>query len=348
MNRAILEAITGALSRILSVLHVRRVRLPSLLRPEDCPAAFLPDLVWSQGLTDEFALRTHITTETQWRRLAKLLPGIMREKGQADAYRDIVRAVAAARSYVFAWQELVATPTAYPGVPWTTVSTAAHGDWQATVGVEDAGGDLSRDMVEDALEFVRPNGEGLLLVFALMIENWSEGTGRWQDAGTVSDAGDVLTLGPDADADSTLTYAASTPDPAEWTHAHLDFIAMVSVGTGRFRFRIEGADYYEIQLTAGASAGNIVLSRSGSGVATATYGIDTATGYYVTVSTYPLSSGSLEIQVRIDGTLLITYTDASPHAPGPVRFGVATGTSAMTVAWAAVHAGGPETRALNI
>lgn len=348
MNREILEAITGALSRILSVLRMRRANLPQLLRPEDCPAAFLPDLVWGQGLTDAHRLRAHLETEAQWRRMAKLLPGILKRKGQTTAYRDIIRAAVGARSSFFEWADLAMFPTAYSGAPWTTVSTADNGHWMSTVGVEDPDGTLNRDAAMDALDFVRPRGEGLLVTFAEMIENWREGLGRWDVAGTVSDATDVLMLGPDVAADSTATLSSTSPDPTGWDHVHLEFIATVTAGTGRFRFRIDGADYYELALAAGGGASNITLSRSGSSVASATYGVDVATGYYVTVSTLPLGSGSLEVQVRIDGTLLITYTDASPHDPGPVRFGVAAGTSAMTVAWAAVHAGDAETRALNL
>lgn len=350
MNRDILEAITGALARILAVIRARRVQLASLLRPEDCPADWLPDLVWSQGLTDQFALRTHIDTEAQWRRMAKLLPGIMREKGQADAYRDIVRAVAAARSCVYEWRDLVAVPTIYASVPWTTVDVADNGHWLSTVWVEDADGALDRDAVEDAIAFVRPDGEGLLLTFVQMVETWREGLGRWATAGTVSNADDVLRLGPDAAADSTALYSAAAPDPAEWTHAHHYFSLSLVTGTGRYRFRIDGADYYELRFTAGAAAGNIVLSRSGSTVATGShgiYGLLATVEQHVVVSTYPLSSGSLEIRVHIDSALVITYTDASPHDPGPVRFGVASGTDALTITQAAVVAGAPETRAIN-
>lgn len=349
MSERIFSAITTALARVFNVLHTRRVEVPDLYSPDNVSDDFAPDLAWNVGLSDDVRLRDFLTTANDFRRWTELAGAVWVDKGEHDVYAQVVQAATGTRIYVFDWHNLVAAPTLFPGLAFTTVSTLDNGHYQTTIGIEDLDGTLSRDAAEAAVDLVRPMGEGVLIVFVRLVENWRQGLGRWDvaAAGLVSTVGDILTLGPDAVFNSQLALDIPTAITDTWDRVHYEWIQQVVSGTSNFRFRI-GAGEYQLHVTEGAGPNNVALLRNAATVATATFGIVASTDYYFVVSTYPLISGDLEIQVRIDGALQITHVDAVPIVPGTIAFRVVFGTDSMIVKWASVIDHAPELRQLNL
>lgn len=350
MSQRIFSGIATAMARIFNVLHTRRVEVPDLLSPENVNDDFAPDLAWNVGLADDVRLRDFLDTPDDFRRWAALAGDVWAVKGEADTYRLVVQAATGVRIYVFDWHNLVAAPTLFPGIAFTTVSTTLGGHFQSTVGVEDLDGTLDRDAAEAALDLVRPIGEGLLCVFVRLVENWRRGLGRWTGtvAGLVSNVDDILTLGPDVVFNSQLALAVSTTITDTWDRVHYEWVQQVVSGTSHFRFRITGAGEYNVRITSGPGPNNIILYRDAAIIGLATFGIVASTDYYVVVSTYPLATGSLEIQVRIDGGLRLTVVDAAPHPAGTIGFRVLFGTDSMIVKWASVIDHAPEIRRINL
>lgn len=363
MSLRILTAITNAMARVRRIHDVRAEQLGRLLDPALVPLRFLAELAEDHGFDATLEVTSHINAlpgaEAVWRRLLDVARrDVWDTKGTHECARLLVRALTGARSSLLDWHSLgtfgaLLTATTVGSrmiLPWVgTAGIADAGQYRTQVHVEDFDGALDRDLVEKALKAVRPWDERWDVTFVHMVENWRDGLfGRWSDAGTVADTDNVLALGPDASNASEVVLTSGTP--SGWTHAQ--FVAVCQWGSAgaelRFGFRRASASaLYELRMTQGVSSPNVALYRSGVSVATATHGIPLDAAVIVQVLTFPLASGSLEIQVWIDGVLDITYTDSSPLSAGAVSWTVPASGGDASVQWFEVLPGNAETRTME-
>ncbi len=134
--------------------------------------------------------------------------------------------------------------------------------------------------------------------------------------------GASLELGHPDTVDSFLLTTAGSY--ATWDHEIYNFVIRIPESiatqlTAEIRVRDDDAGaYYGIRITQGLGPGNIALLRSGPVVVTAAFGVGFDTNILVHVETSPVAGG-VQIDVHINGTLVISHTDAVPLVPGAVR-----------------------------
>lgn len=342
MNR-VAVAVATVVARLFSVPRARRAQLFDLISALDCPVRFLEELAATVGFTRELRASTYPEGE-EWRAIITFAPAIWESKGEHETLRDIIRAFVGARSWIGDWHNF-RTQAGVSTFPFfgTTVWTS-NGDWVSNIHVEDRDAVLDRNRTVDALDVVRNGGEVLEVTFIEFLENW-DNLFRWTIVGAATLGTQVLDLDGTAAAASATTAEGSTRTD-RWTEVHYNSLLRITSGDSvRFRFRDDLAgDFYEVRLDEGGAAGNVELFRGAASVAVGTHGIPSfaTKAILLTVLTVDLVTG-IQIEVLIDGTSVITHTDATPAGTGEAGFRVDAGNIARCE-WFEVVPANPDTR----
>ena len=269
-NELILQGMAQAFNRIERVLTASAFNLQDLLDGRLVPDAFAKELASVVGFSDDLRIAGRVVTPADWRRMIQLAPTIWSNKGGHDVIRDVVRALAAARTWIGDWFGLrvVAGVTVFP---WLMAeSIVDSGEYWTEFHVEDADATLDLDFAADAFDLMRAIGERFNLTFVRMVENWDE-LFRWVDldTGVSTVSGNILTL----DATSDPIMLEWSVAPTLWTDVVYNALVHVADGgTLTFRFRgEEGGDAYEVALTHGGTP-DVDLLKDGGSVATGTAG----------------------------------------------------------------------------
>ena len=267
MSNEIIRAMSVAHNRVRQVLVARRQALFDLVSSRDVPDRFAAELASVVGFTNDLRLSTRITDPAEWRRVIELAPQIWQNKGAHEAYRDMVRAFAGARSWIGDWFSF-RTVVGSTVLPWfSTQSATLNGHYWTELHVEDLNDDLDQDLVADAVDLVRPIGERVNITFTLFIENW-DNLFRWAVTGDATVDSHALTL----DATSAAASVESDTDESLWDHVTYNALVYVATGgTLSFSFRDDGGGgVYRLDMDQGVAAANIELFRDGGSVATGT------------------------------------------------------------------------------
>lgn len=304
---------------MLSTLEALRQRIPELKHPDLCPERFVDWLAATVGLSADVPLAARLET-ADFRRLIPRLISIWRDKVGPDAYREIIRATTAARSIVADWPALAPVDGdamvlyevrshAYEEGPGGSLSdvTPAAGPQLIEIWAEDTGG-LDRGAVVDAARLVRAVEDGVHIVFVDLAEDWTQPT-RWVFTGTTS-----------VQADGSLKLAGAGAeariDGSSWLDGIHDVRTVLrDTGGASGTFRMVIDDDFEIAITEGIAAGNVVLTRLSTVTVldTATLAVAYDTLLIVRFARQVQESGDLYLRVWVDEVEL----SATAVAPTP-------------------------------
>lgn len=184
----IIQAYLSARADLDSIIRYKRNHLVDLVNPELCPDEFIQDLAANVGL-DQYAEFTNHMTVDQFRKVIPIIIQIWKEKGTAESCRDLLGALTGQRMAIIEYPQIeLIDDLSYLPLIWTgglVISGTNQSLWNVSLPVTNvwvqklSDTDPGDDLVDSALEALRPVSHTVYYELAELVETWDRGAGQW-------------------------------------------------------------------------------------------------------------------------------------------------------------------------
>ena len=254
--QGMLERFCGAIQEAWETTQGHIDGLGALSDVDNIPDEFLTYLKWHLGWTAELDYITKDLTADELRKLIRVSASIWKQKGTQKGVKSAVRLLTGAEAIIWNWffmRWLVDSTDLWYTLnrldSWVT--GAGHGDfdeYMSIVYVQSASG-LNYQLIRDIMDLNRPAGEAFLLAFPDFVDDFGNGLGQWNQAGTVDGVWDTDTNTLQLPTDSAMV--ASIADTSGWDQAYIVFQANTPDSaeylTLEFMRSYDGVDCFVIQ-----------------------------------------------------------------------------------------------------
>ncbi len=329
-----LVAMLTPVAKVMTLLELKRDKLPQLLDPSAAPENAIRHLAATVGLGADLPA-AYSLSNADLRRLITIAVALWKVKGTRPSWRNVVSALTGSRSLIYDWfyyRTIEGSPTRVHTIPGpgelVSGSLYSYPEFVTDVWFDDPADADRVALVARWLGEMRPANERINLHTALMVEDLYVGESKWTREGS----GDFLVdqVAHTLTGSNGAYFAALSAIGQAWADYRITMRLTVT-GRGQlllYRLNDDTADCYRVEFDASTDTWYLYRRRTSVDVL-----LDTATVAMVDGATYrytwTIDTDLLATTIRayFEGLEVFNYVDTAANrlASGSWRWGAFTG-----------------------